>query len=200
MGGREGAAAPGAGAGSATSQASGSSAGGRAGPGGAGEVEGASGQGGLSAETCRGSGGSARAEQVLDFVIPSDFAQSRVVQDRIIAAVEALQYSDNDLFAIKLALEEAMINAIKHGNRLDPTKTVTVHARVNPEQVEIIIEDQGAGFDRADVPDPTDPANLEKSSGRGILLIEAYMTKVEWSNQGRRLRMCKTREAQLAAG
>ncbi|MFN4242488.1 MAG: ATP-binding protein [Tepidisphaerales bacterium] len=137
---------------------------------------------------------------MLDFVIPSDFAQSRVVQDRIIAAVEALQYSDNDLFAIKLALEEAMINAIKHGNRLDPTKTVTVHARVNPEQVEIIIEDQGAGFDRADVPDPTDPANLEKSSGRGILLIEAYMTKVEWSNQGRRLRMCKTREAQLAAG
>lgn len=137
---------------------------------------------------------------MLHFVIPSDFSQSRLVQDRILAAVEARHYSDNDIFAIKLALEEAMINAIKHGNRLDPGKTVTVHARVSRDEVEIVIEDQGSGFDRAGVPDPTDPANLEKASGRGILLIESYMTSVEWSNQGRRLRMCKTREPQLAAG
>lgn len=144
--------------------------------------------------------GTRSPDGTLSFQIASDFAESRIVQDRIIDAVQAENYSDNDLFAIKLALEEAMINAIKHGNRLDPTKSVKVTAKVTHEQVEITVEDEGAGFDRADVPDPTDPANLEKSSGRGILLIEAYMTSAEWSNRGRKLRMSKTRETQLAAG
>lgn len=144
--------------------------------------------------------GTQAPDGTLSFHIASDFAESRIVQDRIIDAVQAQNYSDNDLFAIKLALEEAMINAIKHGNRLDPTKSVKVTAKVTHDQVEITVEDEGDGFDRADVPDPTDPANLEKSSGRGILLIEAYMTSAEWSNRGRTLRMSKTRESQLAAG
>src|SRR5690606_30246239 len=91
-------------------------------------------------------------------------------------------------------LEEAMINAIKHGNRLDMKKHVHVQYKVTPEQVEIIIQDEGEGFRREDVPDPTLEENITKCSGRGILLIEAYMNTVEFSDGGRRVRMVKKNE------
>lgn len=133
------------------------------------------------------------------FVIHSDFDESRVIQDQIMAAVTAASYPDNDVFAIKLALEEAMINAIKHGNKLDPKKRVRIEASVGHDQVEFMIHDEGAGFVKAEVPDPTLEENLEKNSGRGILLIEAYMSFAEWTDGGRKLRMGKKREAQLAA-
>jgi len=61
----------------------------------------------------------------------------------------------------------------------------------------IVIEDEGSGFARALVPDPTLEENLEKSSGRGIHLIEAYMNEVRWSRGGRRLRMVKKNDADL---
>ena len=131
---------------------------------------------------------------LVDEAIPSEFAASREIQKLILQEVASRGYGQQATFAIKLALEEAMINAIKHGNRLDLSKTVYVRATVTPSHVEIIIEDQGAGFDRASVPNPTLEENLEKCSGRGILLIEAYMSQVEWSNGGRRLRMVKKNE------
>lgn len=139
------------------------------------------------------------ANRQFSFVIHSDFEESRVIQDQIMAAVSSASYPDNDVFAIKLALEEAMINAIKHGNKLDPQKRVRIEASVGNDQVEIMIHDEGAGFVKAEVPDPTLEENLEKNSGRGILLIEAYMSFAEWTDGGRKLRMGKTREAQLAA-
>jgi serine/threonine-protein kinase RsbW len=127
----------------------------------------------------------------MKFVIPSDFARSREVQIRILGELEKNHYHSDCVFAIKLALEEAMINAVKHGNKLDPHKKVYVEALVGPTQAEIIIEDEGPGFARESVPDPTAIENLEKCSGRGILLIEAYMTTAEWTNSGRRLHMTK---------
>ncbi|MBC8105989.1 MAG: ATP-binding protein, partial [Anaerolineae bacterium] len=86
---------------------------------------------------------------------------------------------------------EVLINAIKHGNKFDEGKHVHVEWNVTPEQAEIIIEDEGPGFERVEVPDPTLVENLTKCSGRGILLIEAYMSSVEYSNKGRRVRMIK---------
>ncbi len=134
------------------------------------------------------------------FVIASDFEQSRTVQEQILAAVAAERFPEGDMFAIRLALEEAMINAIKHGNKLDREKMVRVEALVSPEEIEVVVHDQGSGFVKSDVPDPTLEENLEKNSGRGIMLIEAYMSSAEWTDGGRRLRMSKKREAQLAAG
>jgi serine/threonine-protein kinase RsbW len=125
------------------------------------------------------------------FVIPSDYAHMREVQGQVMAAVAAHKFDDESCFAIKLALEEGLINAIKHGNKLDAAKTVTVDAKVGDKLVEIVIQDQGVGFDRTSVPDPTDDQNLEKSSGRGLLLIEAYMTDVEYFDRGRRIRMVR---------
>ncbi|HQY88286.1 MAG TPA: ATP-binding protein, partial [Tepidisphaeraceae bacterium] len=76
-----------------------------------------------------------------------------------------------------------------HGNKLDVSKTVTVDSTISDEMFEITIHDQGAGFIRENVPDPTADENLERPSGRGVLLIESYMTTVEYSDQGRKLFM-----------
>lgn len=127
----------------------------------------------------------------MKFVIPSDLARGREVQTRILSEVDKFKYNSDSAFAIKLSLEEAVVNAIKHGNKFDENKKVYVEALVGPDQTELKIEDEGPGFQRNDVPDPTSPENLEKCSGRGILLIEAYMTSVSWSNAGRCMHLVK---------
>ena len=128
----------------------------------------------------------------LKFTIPSDTAQIGGVHRSIIEHVERFGgFDEHSIFAIKLALEEALINAVKHGNKLDPSKMVHVEARVQPHRAEITIEDEGPGFERRSVPDPTAAENLCKCSGRGILLMESYMTSVKWSKNGRRVEMVK---------
>lgn len=143
--------------------------------------------GGASAST-------ATRDSHIKLTIASDHAASRDIQKRILDEVSHHGFNAQSSFGIKLALEEAMINAIKHGNRFDANKHVHVEANVSDQSVEIIIEDEGKGFDRHVVPDPTLDENIEKCSGRGILLIEAYMNKVEYSRKGRRLRMVKFNE------
>ena len=123
--------------------------------------------------------------------INSDFSAGFEVQKRILDAAVKHGFKEQCLFAIKIALEEALVNAIKHGNKLDPRKRVTIEAAISPKEAKISIEDEGAGFDRSQVPDPLSEENLEKSSGRGILLIESYMSQVRWDHGGRRLRMVK---------
>jgi serine/threonine-protein kinase RsbW len=142
-------------------------------------------------------GGTDHGGRRFSFDIASDFTQARAVQDQIIGEVIARGFGENDLFALKLALEEAVINAIKHGNKLDPAKRVKIEATVSDDEVDITIQDQGPGFHRESVPDPTLEENLERNSGRGIMLIEAYMTTAEWTDQGRRLHMNKRREASM---
>ena len=127
--------------------------------------------------------------------IHSDFSAGHEVQRRILDLAVSQGFHDHSLFALKIALEEALVNAIKHGNKLDPAKHVTIEASISSKQVEICIEDEGIGFDRSTVPDPLSEENLEKSSGRGILLMESYMSKVTWDHGGRRVRMVKKNEA-----
>jgi serine/threonine-protein kinase RsbW len=125
------------------------------------------------------------------FTIDSDHPQSHAVQDRLLQEIKLHGFSERECFAIKLALDEALINAIKHGNKSDPGKKVHVQAKINSKKVEIVVEDQGPGFKRNGVPDPTHPENLCKSSGRGILLMESYMDSVKWTKNGRRVHMTK---------
>jgi serine/threonine-protein kinase RsbW len=136
-------------------------------------------------------GGRPGKAKPLVFTIPSDLAASRDVHKMIMDRVEAQHYDEQSTFAIRLALEEGLMNAIKHGNKLDPKKTVHVEAKVTPKATEITIEDQGKGFHREEVPDPCAEENLLKCSGRGILLMEAYMDEVKYSQGGRRVRMVK---------
>jgi len=110
--------------------------------------------------------------------------------------MERQRYPAPDLFGARLALEEAVVNAIKHGHGYDPSKTVRVRLRVTAEDVLIDVEDEGPGFDPADVADPCEPENLERSCGRGLLLIRHYMTWVRYNSRGNRVILCKCRSSQ----
>ena len=145
-----------------------------------------------------GRDGRHRLNDHLRFIIPSDFYEGRAIQKRILEEVEKHHFHEDALFAIKLALEEALINAIKHGNKLDKHKKVRIQCRVTDQEAEIIIEDEGPGFERTSVPDPTSEENLERLHGRGILLMEAYMHNIEWSNHGRRVKMVRRNEPPAA--
>jgi serine/threonine-protein kinase RsbW len=107
----------------------------------------------------------------------------------LLSAVEQRQYDRASVFAIRLALEEALNNAFRHGNKGDPSKTVRLDCRIEPDTVVIEIEDQGEGFDPHSVPDPTESENVEIPSGRGLTLMRAFMTEVHIFPPGNRVHM-----------
>ena len=127
--------------------------------------------------------------------IPNDTAEGHEVQERIAGLLEKHGWSMRDVFGVRLALEEALVNAIKHGNRMDPAKQVYIACKFASDEVSITIEDQGEGFQITDVPDPTDDDNLDKPGGRGIMLIRSFMSSVEYNDRGNRLCMAKRLDA-----
>ena len=112
----------------------------------------------------------------------------------ILEEVESHGFEGECLFSIRLALEEAIINAIRHGNKFDESKPVDVTYTVTDEKMEVTIVDQGEGFDPDDVPDPTADENLENPSGRGVMLIRTFMDEVEYTKNGCSVRMVKYRD------
>ena len=130
---------------------------------------------------------------MIDKSIPTDLTAARHLTEDILSLAVAAGYSEDDRFAIRLSLEEALINAIKHGNNFDPARKVRVSADVGDEQTTITVCDEGAGFDPSVVPDPTTDENLEKPSGRGIMLMRAYMDEVSYNYHGNEVRMTKRR-------
>jgi serine/threonine-protein kinase RsbW len=128
-----------------------------------------------------------------EIVISSDPAEARRVQDDIEQALLSQQYDEREVFSIKLALEEALINAIKHGNQMDRNKKVLIRYRIQSERFDVRIIDEGKGFNPEDVPDPMAVENLERPCGRGLLLIRHYMTEVVYHPPGNRLSMSMIR-------
>ncbi len=117
----------------------------------------------------------------------------RALQERVASAMEEMEYTERDLFSIRLALEEALVNAVKHGNRCDPEKRVRVGCQVNSVKIRIEVEDDGDGFTPQEVPCPTDGNNMLRPSGRGIQLMRHFMCAVEYNDAGNRLVMEKHR-------
>jgi len=128
-------------------------------------------------------------------VIPSDPVAGRLLLDEVLRQLEARCWSERDRFGIHLATEEALINAIAHGNRYDAAKRVSVVCRLARDVLHIEIADEGWGFDPEDLADPTDPDRIEEPGGRGVLLMKTYMTRVEFRNGGSRVVMQKRRSA-----
>jgi len=126
--------------------------------------------------------------------IPSDTARGREVQEQIVSGMEQRGFSPRDVFGVRLALEEALVNAIKHGNRMDPNKSVQIDWTLSESGVRVVIEDEGDGFDVSDVPDPTDDENLDKPGGRGIMLMRSFMSVVEYNESGNRLILEKLKD------
>jgi serine/threonine-protein kinase RsbW len=127
----------------------------------------------------------------VDVVIPSDPAEARRVQDEIERLLRAHRVGEKDIFGIRLALEEALVNAIKHGNQMDRSKKVAIGCAVHGERLEIHITDEGSGFDPGDVPDPTTVENIERPCGRGLMLMRHYMNEVSFNGRGNSVRMYK---------
>lgn len=128
-----------------------------------------------------------------EVVIPSDTLAARAVQMRIVELLEELNYPIPDVMGVRLALEEVLMNAIKHGNEMDPAKVVRVKYEVSPDHVAVEVEDQGEGFTPENLPDPTLPENLERPGGRGVFLIHQFMSSVEYNRRGNLVRMKKIR-------
>lgn len=102
----------------------------------------------------------------------------------VIAAMLDKGYTHRDMFAMQLALEEAIVNAVKHGNAGDSAKEVRVRYSVTTDEALAEVEDEGPGFDPHAVKDPLALENLERPCGRGLLLIQHYMTYVRYSERG----------------
>lgn len=123
-------------------------------------------------------------------LIHNDRAVIDSIQDRVIDAAHQLGYSTSAQFALRLALEEALVNAFKHGHRDLPARTpVQFQFEVTPRHITVSVEDQGPGFVPKQVPDPTLDENLELPSGRGLVLMRAYMSKIEHNARGNRVDM-----------
>lgn len=130
-----------------------------------------------------------------EVVIPSDYEAGQSVVERVISSLDQAGFAPRDVFGIRLSLDEAVTNAIKHGNKLSPDKTVRIDFQLNAQGVRIEIEDQGPGFCPADVPDPTAEENLERPSGRGLMLMRQFMTRIEYSAKGNLVVMEKLHHA-----
>lgn len=113
---------------------------------------------------------------------------------RLIAPCSGVPGSETDL---EIALREAVVNAVVHGNHENPRKQVYV--RCHCQRGEISIKDEGEGFDADKVPDPTAPENIQSPRGRGIYLMRRYMDEVRFEENGRAVLMRRTRRAQTTS-
>ena len=133
-------------------------------------------------------------DSTLDTVNSAEEAASQI-------AAEA-GFGDEDVMKISMAVREAAVNAVLHGNAYDPGKKVTVDFERTAQDLVITIRDQGKGLDLAKVPDPLAPENLMKTSGRGIFLIRSFMDVVEIrpSETGTELKLIKHVHGPTAGG
>jgi serine/threonine-protein kinase RsbW len=127
----------------------------------------------------------------IDLELPSELTLMNAVLEYLLDRVAKLGLIKLEQSNLFVALDEAFVNAVKHGNRNDPAKLLRVTAELSAHEAIFTIEDEGEGFDVRSIPDPRDPANLFKSNGRGVLLIYNIMDEVEYSERGTRLKMVK---------
>ena len=119
-----------------------------------------------------------------EHTFPSGMGTAHSLIGEVMEKVRAEQWNEKDLFALELVLEEILTNAVKHGNNSDPSKMVRFNCKLNKSKVYVRVEDEGTGFDQHTLPDPRDPDNQLVASGRGVLLITHFATKVTWNERG----------------
>ncbi|HET6862164.1 MAG TPA: ATP-binding protein [Pyrinomonadaceae bacterium] len=135
----------------------------------------------------------------IEFELPSDLALLNGVLEYLQERVSKLGLIKPERSNLFIALDEAFVNAVKHGNKNDPTKLLRITAELSPREASFTVEDEGEGFDIREIPDPCDPANLFRTSGRGVLLIYNIMDEVEYNAQGNRVKMIKRPELPVEA-
>ena len=128
-----------------------------------------------------------------DRTIPSKTGAGRRLLEEVLRQLERQHWIPHDIFSVHLAVEEALVNAVKHGNRLDTTKQIHVTCHMSPNLLRVEIADEGDGFDPSTIPDPTDPSRIESPPGRGIMLMRSFMSRVEYNDAGNRVVLEKER-------
>ncbi|MBN1974692.1 MAG: ATP-binding protein [Sedimentisphaerales bacterium] len=139
------------------------------------------------------------SETPTSYSIVAESKPSEVVRvcDEVLAKLKEKGFGKDDMFAVHLTLEEAFLNAVKHGNKMDPDKTVKVDYSVSQDKLEISVTDQGPGFKPDNVDDPRFGENLFKPGGRGLLLMNSYMDMVKYNEQGNSVYMVRYKEKPL---
>ena len=122
------------------------------------------------------------SEQTKEFNLPSRIESVEKAASEAEDFARQNNFDSDAVNAVDMAVREAVANAVKHGNGENETKPVEIAFRNSSEGFEISVRDFGTGFSVDEVPDPTNPENLMKASGRGILFMRAFMDKVEWLN------------------
>ena len=130
----------------------------------------------------------------IEFELPSAISLMHIVLEYLMKRVEKLGVIKPEKSNLFVALDEAFVNAVKHGNKFDANKLVRITAEVSKQEAQFTIEDEGEGFDVNSIPDPLDPTNLFKTSGRGVLFIYNIMDEVKYNDRGNRLTMVKRSE------
>jgi len=129
-----------------------------------------------------------------DMTLDSERGVTRVFTEDLLEQLGVHGWSPAESFAIHLATEEALVNAIVHGNQLDPAKRVHVACEVSPDRVWLEIRDEGEGFDPESIPDCTLEDRLDVPSGRGVMLMRSFMTRIEYNEKGNCVVLEKLRE------
>jgi serine/threonine-protein kinase RsbW len=137
--------------------------------------------------------------EMIEFELPSDLALMNGVLEYLQERVAKLGLIRPERSNLFIALDEAFVNAVKHGNKNDPSKLLKITAELSSKEASFTVEDEGEGFDIRAIPDPCDPANLFRTSGRGVLLIYNIMDEVEYNAQGNRVKMVKRPEHAVEA-
>jgi serine/threonine-protein kinase RsbW len=132
----------------------------------------------------------------IEFEFPSALSLMHSVLSYLTKRVEKLGVIDAEDSHLFIALDEAFVNAVKHGNQFNPEKNVRISVDVSPKEASFTFEDEGEGFDVAKIPDPRDPDNLFKTSGRGVLIIHNVMDAVQYNERGNRITMIKKSDSE----
>ena len=121
------------------------------------------------------------AAKLVSYTMDSTLETVNSAEETATRAATEAGFSEDEVMSIAMAVREAVVNAVLHGNAYDPAKKVTLALEQNQEGLVITIRDQGRGLDLDSVPNPVDPENLLKQSGRGIFLMRSLMDEVRIS-------------------
>jgi len=126
------------------------------------------------------------------FDIPSDVNYIKSVIHHIYQGAKQLGFPEQEFtMRVRLAIDEAVGNAIRHGNKRDKNKRVKIDVQISPEKLQVKIIDEGDGFDVSNIPDPKDPENLHNEGGRGVLLMGYYMDEIKYNAKGNEVVLVK---------
>jgi len=131
-----------------------------------------------------------------DLEIPSRATAIHSVHEEVARQLRDQQWPEYDVFGIRLALEEALVNAVKHGNAYDTAKQVRVRCFLSTTVLRVEVQDEGKGFNPAALPDPTTPVSINRPNGRGVMLMRNFMSRVTFNKVGNRVILEKERGKQ----